>query len=109
MWIQRLRLKALALVVAIGLVAIGAISVFAIPAIPALSVAVAVVAVALNQIGHRLAHPTCYGCGSDISGNTPGVYGVVCPKCGTINQTLPPKHAKPGDEPAPGGDEPRKA
>jgi hypothetical protein len=88
-WIQRIRLKALAWVVAIAIVAVGAISVFAIPALPALGVAVAVVAVALNQIGHRLAQPTCYGCGADISGKAPGTYGVVCTECGTINQTLP--------------------
>ncbi|MCK6476948.1 MAG: hypothetical protein L6Q35_08970 [Phycisphaerales bacterium] len=89
MWIHRIRLKALAWLVAIILAAVGAISFFAIPAIPALSVAVAVIAVALNQIGHRLTQPTCYGCGGDLSGRPPGQYGVVCSECGTINQVAP--------------------
>lgn len=82
-------MKALAWVIAIALAAIGAISIFAIPALPALGVAVAVVAVALNQLGHRLTQPTCFGCGGDLSGKTPGTYGVVCSECGTINQVTP--------------------
>lgn len=99
-------MKALAWVIAIAIAAIGAISIFAIPALPALSVAVAVVAVALNQIGHRLAQPTCFGCGGDISGQAPGVYGVTCPECGTINQVAPgvlkKDTQKRPDEPGPG-------
>lgn len=89
MWINRLRLKALAWVLAIGLAAIGAISIFAVPAIPALGVAFAVVAVALNQLGHRLTQPTCYGCGGNLSGQAAGQYGVVCKGCGIINHVDP--------------------
>lgn len=103
MWIHRIRLKALAWVVAIVIAAIGAISLFAVPALPALGVAVAFVAVALNQIGHRLAQPTCYGCGSDLSGREPGQYGVECAECGTINQITPRPPAGPpqGASPTP--------
>ncbi len=88
MWINRLRMKALAWVIAIGLAAIGAISIFAIPTLAALSVAVAVAAVAINQLGHRLtlSQPTCFGCGGDLTGRKPGTYGVVCSECGTVNQ-----------------------
>jgi len=88
-WIQKVRLKALAWVAAIALAAVGAISIFAIPAIPVLGVAVAVVAVALNQLGHRLTQPTCYGCGSNLTGQTPGQYGIVCRGCGIINHVDP--------------------
>ncbi len=93
MWIQKVRLKALAWVLAIALAAIGAISIFAIPALPAVGVAFAVVAVALNQLGHRLSQPTCYGCGSDLSGRQAGQYGVVCGKCGHINHVDPQRLA----------------
>lgn len=92
MWIHKIRLKALAWIVAIAIAAIGAISLFAVPALPALGVAVAFVAVALNQLGHRLSQPTCYGCGEDLSGRDAGQYGVECAGCGTINQV----HPRPG-------------
>ena len=62
---------------------------FALPALPVLGVAFAAAAVVVNQMAHRLAQPTCYGCGENISRIVAGAYGVVCPDCGAITQVLP--------------------
>jgi predicted RNA-binding Zn-ribbon protein involved in translation (DUF1610 family) len=85
-WMHKIRLRALALVVAIALVAIGAISLAALPTWPVVGAAVATVALALNSMTSRLSQPTCWGCGESIAKMPSGEYGVICPNCGAITQ-----------------------
>ena len=84
-WVHRLRLRALALVVAAALVVIGVVSAAAVPVWPAIGVAVAAVALVVNRIGARLDHPTCLSCGADVSKEPRGQYGVICPNCGGLS------------------------
>lgn len=79
---QRIRLRALAVLVGVATAAIATISLVGLPALPVVGVAVATVAVCLNKITSRLKAPVCYACGSDIAGLPSGEYGVICPSCG---------------------------
>lgn len=84
-WVHRLRLRALALVVAAALVVVGIVSVAAVPVWPAIGMAVAAVALVVNRIGARLDDPRCLACGTDVSKEPRGQYGVICPKCGGLS------------------------
>lgn len=84
-WMHRLRLRVLALTVALALAAIGIASAAAWPVWPVLGCAVAAVALVVNRMASRLDHPTCLACGSDLSGQPTGVHGSFCPACGAIN------------------------
>ena len=88
-WMHRLRLRTLAWVVGLIVAGFTVTAAFALPALPVLGVAFAAAAVLVNQMAHRLAQPTCYGCGKDIGRIAAGAYGVVCPDCGVITQVLP--------------------
>jgi hypothetical protein len=85
-WLHRLRLKLLAFVAALVLAGVAVASVTTVPLWGVVGMTVAAVAVAVNTLGSRLSHPTCLGCGRDISAERHGAYGVMCPGCGTINQ-----------------------
>lgn len=87
-FMERIRLKAMAVVLAVIVAAVGVIAWSTIPAWPVIGVGVAVVAVALNSIGSRLEKSVCYGCGQSMSGQPIGERGSICPNCGTINQPL---------------------
>ncbi len=89
-WMKRIRMKALALVLALALVAIAMLSLTTWPAWPVVGMAVATAAVMVNSMASklRLEHPMCVHCNQDLTGETPGVYGVACPNCGNIEATL---------------------
>lgn len=88
-WMQRLRMRMLAVVVGMVLAGFGVATAFTLPVLPVLGVAIAAAAVVVNQAAHRLIHPTCYGCGRDIASLNAGMYGVECPDCGVITQVRP--------------------
>lgn len=88
-WMQRLRMRMLAVVVGMVLAGVGVATAFTLPVLPVLGVAIAAAAVVVNQAAHRLIHPTCYGCGRDIASIDAGMYGVECPDCGVITQVRP--------------------
>jgi|GEM_PF-725383 len=94
LWFRKIRVRVLAVAVGVALTAIALLGLTSLPAWPVIGVAVAAVAVAVNTIGSRLAHPTCLGCGRDLDGLPAGTYGVACPDCGTINQ----RYGDHGDE-----------
>jgi predicted RNA-binding Zn-ribbon protein involved in translation (DUF1610 family) len=48
--------------------------------------AVAALALAVNTMASRLDSPTCLDCGADLTTEPAGLYGVICPKCGAVNQ-----------------------
>lgn len=88
-WMHKVRLRVLAFMVGVGLAVFGAVSLASLPFWPVFGVAVAAVAVAVNRMTSRLTHPTCWGCGADITGQPPGEYGVMCAACGSLNQDVP--------------------
>jgi len=88
-WMHRMRMRTLAFVVALVVAGLGVAAAFTLPVLPVLGVAVAAAAVVVNQMGYRLVHPTCYGCGRDVGQLAAGTYGVECPDCGAITQVLP--------------------
>jgi hypothetical protein len=83
---ERIRLKAMAVVLAVIVAAVGVIAWSTIPAWPVIGVGVALVAVALNTIGSRLERAVCYNCGQSLDGQPVGERGSICPSCGSINQ-----------------------
>lgn len=89
-WLRVLRLKVLAYAIIIPLAAWGVIALSpAWAAIPIVGVAVAAVTMTLNKMTHRLGQVTCWTCGADLQGAPESVVGVVCDKCGAINQHRP--------------------
>jgi len=85
---QKIRVRALWIVVGIGLTTLGVISMTALPALPVVGVAVAAVALVLNTMMRDLTTNTCLGCGIDLSDQPAGVHGRICPSCGAVNERL---------------------
>ncbi len=87
-WMEQIRLKAFAIVVATILAAIGVIAWSTLPAWPVIGISVAVVAVALNRVAVRLNEPVCWSCGGGMKNQPIGQHGSICPSCGAVNQPL---------------------
>lgn len=83
--LHRIRLRVFAVLVAATLAVVGAVSWAALPLWPVLGVAFATIAFAVNGMTSRLDQPVCWTCGADVSKQTPGEYGVICPECGSLN------------------------
>lgn len=87
-WMSTVRLRALALLLAIGLFALGVISLTALPAWPVVGVAVACAVMAVNHVASRLDAPVCLVCGSNLATDNAGEHGVACGSCGAVNQRV---------------------
>lgn len=88
-WFHKIRLRVLAVLVAAIFAVIGVVTWAAWPVVPVVGVALLTVAAVVNQMTFRLAEPVCYDCGADLKAQRPGVYGVVCPGCGSVNESVP--------------------
>lgn len=88
-WFHTTRLRVFAVMVAIILAAIGVITWAALPVVPVLGVALITVAAVVNQMTARLDYAVCFQCGGDLDAQKPGVYGVICPGCGAVNEAVP--------------------
>jgi hypothetical protein len=42
----------------------------------------------VSKIGQRLIEPTCWTCGHDLKAEPGTEHGVVCPECGSLNQSF---------------------
>ncbi len=85
-YMHKLRLRAFGVLVGLGLTALGIVSMTAAPAWPVVVGAFAVAALVVNKVAAQLSHTVCIGCGKEIDDAAPvGVYGVVCPNCGTVS------------------------
>jgi len=105
-WMHKIRLRVLGLLLGLALAAIATVSFTTWPAWPVIGVAVATLALVVNKMTTRLAQPVCWGCGADISRDTPGQYGVECPNCGSLTpQGVDLAWARPAPEAAPDEDE----
>lgn len=85
-WMSRMRLRVLAFTLGLALTALGLISLTALPALPVLGMAFAAAAVGVNSLTSRLKQPVCHGCGRALGDAPAGLYGVVCPHCGSLTQ-----------------------
>ena len=83
---EKIRLRAFAIIVATLIAAVGVIAWSTLPAWPVSGVGVAVVMVAINRVAVRLDQPVCLGCGGAMHEEPVGVHGSICPRCGSINQ-----------------------
>lgn len=89
-YLHKLRLRALGVLVGLGLAVFGIISMTAAPAWPIVVGAVAVAALVVNKVAAQLSSTVCIGCGQKIDAEPVGQYGVVCPKCGTVSASSKP-------------------
>ena len=90
-WLQKLRLRVFALLVALTIGVFTVVGVLSVPPLAAISVAVVAAVTMVNSMTTKLSAMTCSGCGKDISKIPMGTYGVTCPGCGTTTQ--PYNHA----------------
>ncbi|MBI1190876.1 MAG: hypothetical protein GC200_09385 [Tepidisphaera sp.] len=87
-WVQKLRRRALWLVVAVGAISAGLIATTALPAVAVITPAAIAVLVALNSMTAKITETTCLGCGADVSQQPVSARGRICPHCGAVNERL---------------------
>lgn len=90
-WLQKLRLRVFAVLVALTFAVIGVVGLLSVPVLPAIGVALVAAYSMVNSMTSKLATITCAGCGSDLSHSTSNTYGIICKNCGTTTQ--PYNHA----------------
>ena len=87
-WVGRLRMKSAAVVVGVPAVVAILVMVLSLPGIvvwPLVGATVAAVGVGVRQITLPLREHRCYTCGTSLAGEPEFEFGVVCPKCGSVN------------------------
>ena len=85
LWMQKLRLRVFALLVALALLVFGVIGMLSIPVLPAVGVALTIAVTMVNTMTSRLDTLTCAGCGQSIEQLPAGTHGITCRSCGTVN------------------------
>ncbi len=90
-WLQKLRLRVFAVLVALTFAVIGVVGILSVPVLPAIGVALVAAYSMVNSMTTKLAAVTCSGCGSDLSSSSSNTYGITCKNCGTT--TLPYNYA----------------
>ncbi len=99
-WRSRLRLRALVFVIGVPLAALSAITFSpAWLALPLVGVAFAAVTVTVNRMSQRLIDPVCWTCGQDLKAEPGTEHGVVCPECGSLNQSFQLSLLEPAPRP----------
>jgi hypothetical protein len=89
-WLQKLRLKVFALLVALTIAVITVVGMLSVPVLPAIGVALVAAVTMVNSMTTKLSAITCTGCGQNLSSTPANTYGITCQKCGTT--TLPFQH-----------------
>lgn len=92
--LDRIRTRALWLVVAITATTVSVIAWTTLPAWPVVGVAVATLVFAVNTISSKLHADACLGCGQSLASQPRGEHGTFCPNCGQVNQPQPMTLAK---------------
>lgn len=93
-YMHKLRLRALGVLVGLGLAVVGIVSMTAAPAWPVVFGAFAVAALVVNKVAAQLSKTVCIGCGQRIDSEPVGQYGVVCPTCGTVSASSKAEQAE---------------
>jgi len=83
-WISGLKIKTALWLVAISLATFISITLAGLPWVPMVGVAMAAAAVSVSKLTLRLAHPTCFSCGHDLSDQPICTHGIACPGCGAV-------------------------
>lgn len=96
-WINRLKYRAFALLVALVLATVATISFVGAPWLPVVGVAVAAACVTIAKLTRSLGHPTCLECGHDLSSQPVSIQGIACPACGSVNSPGLVQLAQMGD------------
>jgi len=81
-------LRVLAILLGGILAAIALINFMAWPVIPVVGAAFITVAAVVHTVTNRLGSPVCWACGTDLKDQPTGVYGAICPDCGSVNQQV---------------------
>ncbi len=85
-YVGKLRIRAVAWTLGLGLAAAVLIVWTPIGWVPAVGVAVAAAVVTMSKMAARLDKPTCYACGHDLASVLDGPHGIACPSCGSLHQ-----------------------
>ncbi|MBL4810378.1 MAG: hypothetical protein JKY43_10035 [Phycisphaerales bacterium] len=85
-WLQKLRLRVFAVLVALTFAVIGVVGLLSVPVLPAIGVALVAAYSMVNTMTTKLSAITCVGCGGDLSKSPSSTYGTVCKDCGTTTQ-----------------------
>lgn len=85
-WMQKLRLRVFAIMVALVLLVFGVVGMLSVPVLPAVGVALTIAVTVVNKMASRLSVMTCSGCGQSIEKLPAGTHGIACANCGTVNQ-----------------------
>ncbi|MEX0877203.1 MAG: hypothetical protein WD114_07060 [Phycisphaerales bacterium] len=85
LWMQRLRLRVLAMLVALILLVLGVVGMLSVPVLPAVGVALTIAVTMVNTMTSRLSDMVCTGCGRSIEQLPAGTHGITCPGCGAVN------------------------
>jgi hypothetical protein len=88
-FLLKLRLRVVAVLIALGLGAAALIGWAAWPVVPVVGVALMTAVALVNTITHKLSPACCQGCGKSLAGLPAGAYGAVCPGCGAVNTQVP--------------------
>jgi len=84
LWMQKLRLRVLAMIVALILLVLGVVGMLSVPVLPAVGVALTIAVTVVNTMASRLS-ATCAGCGQSIAKVPAGTHGIACGNCGAVN------------------------
>jgi nitrite reductase/ring-hydroxylating ferredoxin subunit len=101
---ERIRLRVLAIVLAVVVTGVALVAFTTLPTWPVLGpvigATIAAFAVAVNTVGSRLAKNVCLHCGEKLSITHVGEHGVTCPCCGSLSFPGEPGVAReaPADE-----------
>ena len=87
-WLHKTWLRSLALLLAVAITVFTLVSLAAAPLWPVMGFAVATAALVWNGMASRLDAPTCLHCGSGIGTEPGSQYGIICPKCGGLNEPI---------------------
>ncbi|MCE2966857.1 MAG: hypothetical protein ACK5WB_09855 [Phycisphaerales bacterium] len=88
-WLSRVRVRAAIFTLVIAGAAWAVVAFSALAWLPVVGVAVAAVVVSVNKVADRLTRPMCLSCGQDLTGQTLGPHGCVCPTCGALHMPRP--------------------
>lgn len=93
---DRIRTRALWIVVGIVTTAVGVIAWTTLPAWPVVGVAVATLYLAVHTVASKFSinAEVCLGCGHSLADQPSSENGTFCPGCGLVNQPRPMSLAK---------------
>lgn len=84
--LHRIRRQVVWVVAGIAGLAVAAIVLTAAPTLPIIGAALATIAVAVQSLGRELKVDRCMNCGESLVSQPRGAHGVICPRCGSLDE-----------------------